>query len=324
MALLWRRTADGHWIEFGINEQAFERRTRLMALTLGSLLLFIGLAYVFVRRLLRPLDDISAGAQRFGAGAFNRPIAVRAPHRPDELGELAITINTMARDIEHMLDAKRALLLAISHELRSPLTRARLNLELLPDDEALRAPREALQRDLQEMARLITDLLESERLASRHAALHREAVDLGALVQGVLADLSQRHARASEVSTVMAADLPPLALDPARVRLLLRNLLDNALRHTPAEAAPPEVLVQWDSAGQRLSITVRDHGPGVPEQLLPQLAEPFFRPDSARTRSAGGVGLGLTLCRLVAQAHGGELVLSNAQPGLRAEATLGV
>ena len=153
-----------------------------------------------------------------------------------------------------MLDAKRALLLAISHELRSPLTRARLNTELLPETPEVTPQRDALLRDLQEMAGLITDLLESER-------------------------------------------------------------------HGAGAAQAPELHLQPDSAGIR--ITVRDHGPGVPEAQLPHLAEPFFRLDSARSRTQGGVGLGLYLCKLVAQAHGGTFALRNAGPGLETTVRLG-
>ena len=179
--ILQRTTADGHTIEFGINEAVFERRPRLIGFAITALLVLTLLAWLYVRRLLRPLDAIRAGAQRFGAGEFGLPIAVQRPARPDELGQLAATINTMGQDIHQMLEAKRALLLAISHELRSPLTRARLNTELLPESSEVNPQRLALLRDLQEMATLITDLLESERLSGNHTALQRETVDLAAL-----------------------------------------------------------------------------------------------------------------------------------------------
>jgi methyl-accepting chemotaxis protein len=146
--LVTRTTLDGHTIEFGLNGDAFERRPRLIAYMLAALLIITLLAYLYVRRLLRPLDDIRAGAQRFGSGNFAQPIPVRRPTSPDELGQLAGTINTMGADIGKMLDAKRALLLAISHELRSPLTRARLNTELLPETTDVQPNRQALLRDL--------------------------------------------------------------------------------------------------------------------------------------------------------------------------------
>jgi signal transduction histidine kinase len=282
-----RSTADGHRIRFGVNVQAWHDRPRLIGwATLAALLLLTALAYARVRRMLRPLDDIRAGARRFGAGDFAQPIPVRQPQRPDELGELAATINTMGADIGQMLDAKRALLLAISHELRSPLTRARLNTELLPVTPELQASRQALATE-------------------------------------VVAGL----AGAPPVRLTLAPGLPLLALDRSRLRLLLRNLLDNAVRYSQGQAQPPVLTLQVEpaansGAGPGLRLTVRDHGPGVPEAQLAQLAQPFFRPDAARSRSDGGVGLGLYLCRLVAEAHGGRLQLRNAAPGLEVTVTL--
>jgi signal transduction histidine kinase len=318
--LLQRTTADGHTLRFGIDGAAFERRPRLIGYALAAVLLITGLAWLVVRHLLRPLNDIGAGAQRFGAGDFGQPIPVRHPRRPDELGQLAATINTMGHDIHQMLEAKRALLLAISHELRSPITRARLNAELLPEAGDVQPQREALLRDLQEMATLVSDLLESERLATRHAALQREPTDLGALAAEVLRELGARHPVASRVTVHAQGDLAALRLDAARIRLLLRNLLDNALRHGAGAGLPPELHLRRTAAG--VEIEVRDHGPGVPDAQLQQLAQAFYRPDSARTRTAGGVGLGLYLCRLVAQAHGGTLTLRNAAPGLSAVVAL--
>ncbi|WP_287965027.1 HAMP domain-containing sensor histidine kinase [Diaphorobacter sp.] len=320
--LLRRTTADGHRLEFGLHVLGWEQRPRIAWVTLGALLLLTALAYLYVRRLLRPLDDIRAGALRFGAGAFDQPIPVRHAHKPDELGQLAATINTMGSDIHQMLEAKRALLLALSHELRSPLTRARLNAELLPDSAEAQAPRQALLRDLGEMARVITDLLESERLAAPHAALHREPVDLAALAHEVIAELADRHPGAAAIRVQAPPSLLVLPLDRARMRLLLRNLLDNSLRHSEPGAPPPELHLGWQD--EQLEITVRDHGPGVPPEHLERLAQAFYRPDSARQRATGGVGLGLYLCRLVAQAHGGSLALCNAQPGLEARVVLPV
>lgn len=303
-----RNTADGHRLTFGLGTLPWQREPGGIGwITLALLLGLIALAYAYVRRLLRPLDDIRDGAQRFGRGAFDQPIPLR---RRDELGELAERINTMAHDIEGMLDAKRALLLALSHELRSPLTRARLNAELLPDAPEGGGERAALLRDLGEMRELISDLLESERLASPHAALQREPVDLTALVRETVAELPG----AAAVELDIASGLPLLALDRTRIRLLLRNLLDNALHYSAGAARPPRVRLQLQDGGVLLE--VRDFGPGVDEAQLARLTEPFYRTDSARQRATGGVGLGLYLCHLVAQAHGSRLELRNATPGL--------
>ena len=311
-----RLLADGHRISFGLaslpRDDAPEERPRLIGwATLLALLALVALSYARVRSLLRPLGEIRAGAIRYGAGDFSRPI----PARDDgELGELAQQVNGMADGLHGLLDAKRGLLLAISHELRSPLTRARVNAELVEAGTA----RDALLHDLAEMRDLITDLLESERLASGHAALHTESTDLNALVR----DVVEAQFPAGGVTLVLDPVLPPAAIDATRIRLLLRNLLDNALRHGAQAALTPIVTTAFDADAMTLTLTVRDHGPGVDEAHLPRLAQAFYRPDSARQRTTGGVGLGLHLCRLVAQAHGGTLTLANAHPGLRAELRL--
>ncbi|MEJ8826338.1 ATP-binding protein [Variovorax humicola] len=310
-----RPTADGHRIVFGWAPKIWQLAPRAAGwATLGALLLLVLLVYAAVSRLLRPLIDIREGAERFGRGEFAQPIPIR---RRDDLGDLAQRINTMAHDIQGMLDAKRALLLALSHELRSPLTRARLNAELLPDTPEGAAERDALLRDLNEMRDLISDLLESERLASPHAALQREPIDLAALVREVAAELPNGES----VVLDLATGLPPRPLDRTRMRLLVRNLLDNALRYSAGAPQPPRVSLK--SQGQGVRLEVRDFGPGVDEAQLEHLTEPFYRTDSARQRATGGVGLGMYLCRLVAEAHGGTLEVRNAHPGLVISVLLG-
>ncbi len=309
--ILERDTVDGHRISLGLGDLPWDRQPRLVGwFTLLSLLVFIALAYAYVRRLLRPLDDIRIGVQRFGKGEFDDTITVR---RQDELGELAGQINTMADDLRQMLDGKRALLLAISHELRSPLTRARIHAELLPETGDNGVRRTALLRDLAEMRDMINDLLESERLSGSHVALHREPTDLCALVRSLVSD----RAPPTDVTLDLPAGLPVVGVDATRVRLAVRNLLENALRHGAGEL-PPRVTVQ--RTARDMVVTVRDHGPGVDPAHLAQLGQAFYRTDAARQRVTGGVGLGLHLARLVAQAHGGNLSFRNANPGL--EATL--
>jgi signal transduction histidine kinase len=154
------------------------------------------------------------------------------------------------------------------------------------------------------MRDLISDLLESERLASPHAALHLEATDLAALV----AEMAS-----ADIALYTEPHLPLWPLDRVRIRLLLRNLLDNARQH--GQGVIEVHLAQVDGG---LQLRVRDFGPGVAEAQWAQLAQPFYRADAARQRGTGGVGLGLYLCRLVVQAHGGRLTLRPAQPGLEA------
>ena len=307
-AMLSRDTADGHRLVFGVSAWRWDDHPGGLGwAVLAGLLALTAAAFAYVRRLFRPLDDIRAGALRFGDGDFSQAIPQR---RRDELGDLAAQVNTMASRLQHMLEGQRGLLLAISHELRSPLTRARLHAELLDDGDS----RAALLRDLGQMRDLISDLLESERLAAGSAALQPEASDLNALAQQVLADLPDGQ----RVTLALDPGLPALALDRARIALLVRNLLDNALRH----GAGAPVQLSTRRVADEVWLSVRDTGPGVADAHRAQLGQAFYRPDAARTRAAGGVGLGLYLCRQVAQSHGGRLDLSDAAPGLCATLAL--
>jgi signal transduction histidine kinase len=304
---LTRTLADGHVLRFGLVAPPDEQRPRGLGwFAVAALLVITGLAYLAVRHLLRPLDAIGAGVAAYTEGQFAQPIAHFAPKgrlRDDELGALATRIDGMAGSLAGMLEAKRTLLLAISHELRSPLTRARVNAELLDETPE----REALLRDLAEMRDLVATLLESERLQQGHAALQAAPLDLAALLRTLAAD----------EGLALDLDVEPAltALDETRVKLMLRNLVTNARRHAVGASVPPVLFLRPEPDG-RWALGLRDHGPGVPADQLSRLGEPFHRPDAARTRSAGGVGLGLHLCRQVAQAHGGELRIRNTQPGL--------
>jgi signal transduction histidine kinase len=306
---LVRHTADGHRITFGLTRSPDALRPRLVGwATLAMLLALTALAYAAVRRLLAPLQVIGAGVEAYGRGEFALPITVG---RADELGALADRINGMAASLHGMLEAKRGLLLAISHELRSPLTRARVNVELLDDGE----PRRALLHDLGEMRDLIDNLLESERLAQGHAALRPEPTELAALASELVAMQFEGCALRLRLEDVGG----PVRADPTRLRLLLRNLIDNALRHGAGAAEPPTVFLRRETDGQ-VALGVRDHGPGVAAEQLSELGQAFYRPDGARTRTTGGVGLGLALARSVAQAHGGTLRIRRADPGLEVSA----
>ena len=301
-SLLSRSTADGHHIRFGAGDWRWDDHPTWLGWgVLAGLLALTALAYVMVRRLFRPIDDIRAGALRYGAGDFSSRVPVR---RQDELGDLATQVNAMASSLQRMLEGQRGLRLAISHVLRSPLTRARLHAELLADSDE----RMALLRDLGQMRDLISDLLEGERLAAGSAALQREATDLNAPVQALVdAQFAGR-----DITLMLDAAVPTLVLDRTRLQLLVRNLLDNALRH----GAGTPVARHTGLANGGVYLWLRDQGPGVAPAQLPHLTEPFYCPDEARSRRAGGVGLGLYLCRLVALSHGGRLDLRNAAPGL--------
>jgi len=266
-----------------------ERRHWLLFVFLGALL--FGL-YFLIRRLLRPLTPISEQVRRIGEGDLDQDFDIDAR---GELGTLATGIRHMSQQIKSMLESKSAMLLAISHELRSPITRMRVNLELLEESQI----RQKLIEDCGEMESLLAAILESEKLGSGHAPLSLCSCDLAKLVEEVVAihPCSNRiNSRLSYVET---------EVDELRFKLLLKNLLDNACHYSADSEAVIEVELRVE--GRRLVLEVSDQGIGIAAEELPRLTEAFYRPDNARQRNTGGYGLGLYLCRLIVDAHGGKI-----------------
>ena len=268
-------------------------------------------AYLAVQWLFKPIRTIRSGAAAIGSGNFDLRIR---NIRHDQLGDLAEDINRLAANVEGMLDAKRALLLGISHELRTPLSRLRLLVEFLDDDE-----QEDLRAEIREMEKIVVQLLEAERLNTRHAPLARSRVDIDGLVEDLLNDFFARDL--DRIRFVNRAGSVVAHVDDARIVLLLKNLVSNALRYSPESAGPIEFGI--DVAGGDVVFTIRDHGPGIPADQADRIAEPFYRGDPSRTRDTGGTGLGLYLAKLVADAHGGSLRVTNpGEPGAQFEARI--
>ena len=270
----------------------------LIIVTLG--LGYLAIAYLAVSWLFKPIRSIRHGAAEIGRGNFTHRIDRL---RRDQLGDLAEDINTLAGDVQHMLDAKRALLLGISHELRTPMSRMRLALEFLDDAD----DRETLRAEIVEMEKIVVTLLEAERLATNHEALVRAPVDTGALLDDLLADFFARNRDLIDVSNNTSGTT--VHVDEGRITLMLKNLISNALRH--GSGKPGCVKVSANVEDGDLILRVRDDGPGITTQAARHLGEPFYRDDPSRTRETGGTGLGIYLARLVAVAHAGSLELIN-------------
>ena len=270
----------------------------LIPLILGLGLSFLLVAYAAVTWLFRPIRTIREGARHIGQGNFNFRIS---NIRSDQLGDLATDINTMAGDVENMLDAKRALLLGISHELRTPLSRMRLGLEFFDDEENV----ESLKAEIVEMEKIVVSLLEAERLHSRHAQLSCTRANVRNLINELLDDFFSRDA--DRISVNLPAEPITAHIDEARITLLLKNLISNALRYSKPEDGLIELTIS--ATDKELVMVVADHGPGLAKDQAEHLGEPFYRSDASRARESGGTGLGLYLANLVAKAHGGSLTL---------------
>jgi len=281
-----------------ISDQAVVRQ--LTPIIMGFGLFLVLLAYLAVRWLFKPIGAIQHGAAEIGSGNFQYRIT---DIRRDQLGDLATDINQMADDVQRMLDAKRQLLLGISHELRSPLSRLTLALALADDTPGI----DGLKQDVSEMEKIITTLLEAERLNSRHAGLTLSRVSAAELAGSLVDDFFSRERERIRLS---APDSLWINVDEARATLMLKNLVSNALRYSRPEDGP--VSVEFELAEDAWIIRVRDHGPGIPDAQLEFIGDPFYRGDPSRTRHTGGSGLGLYLARLVAEAHDGTLELDRS------------
>ncbi len=290
-------------------DERFNRGSRqrfwVLFVILGSALFLL---YLAIRRLFRPITAISEQVDKIGDGDLAQKLDETSSR---ELAMLAGGINRMSERIRSMLDSKSGLLLAISHELRSPLTRMRVNLELLEPGDTQRQ----LIEDLREMETLVGAILESERLNDRHAPLNKSPCVLQELVESVITT----HACGDRIR----ADLEPVEaeVDSLRLRLLLKNLLDNACRYSQPEDGPIDVVLRARAAV--FEIVVVDAGIGIEAGEIPRLTEAFYRPDSARQRDTGGYGLGLYLCRLIAAAHGGEMHIES-KPGQGTKVTVSI
>ena len=285
--------------DFYLYQRSLNNNSNYIVLYIGVALASIVLLlnYFMVNKLLDPVRLLRKGAERIRLGDLSFRVK---SNRQDELGELTDSINHMADSLQSMLEAKRQLLLAISHELRTPITKAKLRLEFMPGSDE----KDQLKEDIQEIELLITDLIEAERLNEEHAVLTAEPTPIVAFVEGVCEQFKNYP---GGVELRLPAQDREIVIDNLRVRLLITNLVNNAIRH--GEGNPIVVRVSFN--GHFAHLEVEDNGEGIAEEHLSQISEPFYRADSSRQRNTGGLGLGLYLCRLIAKAHGGELIIQS-------------
>jgi len=258
---------------------------------------------------LGPLRRTGAAMDRVAGGDLD----VRVPEGNDEAGRIGQTFNRMAERVKAMLQGQRRLVAGVSHELRTPLARMRLITELLRDSGADPARLDALEAEIASVDGMVGELLESARLDEGVLALRRESVPLVDLMDNAIAsvELGERTVK---------LELPEgLELQADRIRMLrvLSNLLSNVARYTPSAAAVTVAASRFDGAtgGPWTRITVADDGPGVTPQDLPHLFEPFYRTEQSRSRTTGGLGLGLMLVKQIIEAHGGRIQASNQPEG---------
>ena len=286
---------------WNIREQMHAAHVKLLWMLLFLIVGVVLVAYGFQKRLLRPVQSLNDGVARMSAGQLDIILPV---FTQDELGVLTVAFNQMVRRVKEMIQARDQLLLDVSHELRSPLTRMKVALALLPEDDN----KAGLDSDLNEMERMIAELLELERLRNPHG-MHRHSQDL----VPILHQVAQMFEKRSPGVRVATTPKPIIAnVDSEKIRGLLRNLLDNAFKYSLPDSLPVDVSAVENH--QAVIIRVKDDGQGIPEAQIANIFEPFFRIDPSRSKKTGGYGLGLSICKRIAEAHGGTIQVEN-NPG---------
>jgi len=298
------RLRDGRWLTLSLPHQHI--RGRGMPFLLVGLLLCTTMAlatFPIARRITRRLERLRSAVERFGRGEWKSRVPVQGR---DEIAELARAFNLAAERIDGLIEQHKRVLASASHELRAPLARLRMALELLLDAQQVLPPdRRArllgdCESDIAELDALVGDVLLAARLERPEAPRHFERVDLGALV-------AREAERAG--ATLQAEPLHGQG-DERMLRRMLHNLLDNASKHGGGTRI--EIVLGRSAAGALIAIS--DDGPGVAEAERERIFEPFYRPQGHREGQDGGVGLGLSLVRQIAEHHGGT-ARCTARPG---------
>jgi signal transduction histidine kinase len=280
--------------------------------------LVVLLCYALAHYLTKPLRQLRTAVDRLGRG----DLTARAEEsRKDELGDLAASFNRMADHIQTLLAAERRLLFDISHELRSPLARLSVAVELARTNEAGAPPLDRIQREADRLNALIRQMLEVTRTEGEPSRLKADRLRLDTLVTSLVDDCSieaDAHGCLLDLAPISPVTMEG---DSELLRRAIENVLRNAIRYAPAGS---KVEVVLENGGGCIKIRVRDFGPGVPAEALPRLFDPFYRVEQDRDRKSGGVGLGLAIARRAVELHKGRLRASNASPGLLIEIELPV
>ena len=281
---------------------------------IGALgLSLIGLmVYLLVRPLEQRLSGLEGAATRIASGRLDARVPTRGS---DSVGRLAAAFNAMAEHLQRSLSIQREMVRAVSHELRTPVARLRFGLEMIGDAESEAARRkymDGMDSDIQDLDKLVDEMLTYARLEQGAPALNFQQVDLGTLIDQVIDELAPLRpgVRVERGPSRDAQDGSGACVE-AELRYLhraLQNLVSNAMRH-----AESRVRVSYQVGQQRCRLDIEDDGPGVPEEAWEHIFTPFLRLDDSRTRSSGGHGLGLSIVRRITYWHGGRAQISRSE-----------
>ena len=292
------RLDTGEWARFELREPRRIPRWPMRVLTNMAVLMvaMIVLSFIAVRWVTRPLKTLAEAADRLGADINHAPLQESGPQ---EVRRAAHAFNAMQERLSRFVRTRTAILAAMSHDLKTPITRLRLRAEMLEQADL----REKFVRDLSEMDRMVGTALDYMRGLDDPESLR--AIDVASLVAALQADAEEL----GHSVKLQGAAKAPFTGKPEGLRRLLQNLLDNALRYAR------DVEVRIDDGPEALTFRVCDRGPGIPAADLERVFEPFFRLEGSRNQGTGGTGLGLSIARNIAQSMGGDITLRNREGG---------
>lgn len=276
------------------------------------------LCYWLALYLTSPVRQLEKAVERFGRGDLSARVG---SNRSDELGQLARTFDRMAERTETLLTAERRLLLDISHELRSPLARLGVAVELARSGDDPNLALNRIQKESDRLNALVGQLLQVTRAEGDPSSLRHAPLRLDELVRQLVDDASIEAAAHGCELKYEKREPVTVAGDPELLRRAVENVIRNAIRHAPRETA---VEVSLARDGGKAVVGVRDQGSGVPEEALPRLFDAFYRVEGDRDRASGGIGLGLSIARRAVELHKGSIRARNARPGLEVEMELPV
>ncbi len=293
-------------------------RPRVMAIPFIAAAIISGLMSFFLARYLsRPIRRLSRATRRFGSGDLGLRVAPTLGGRRDEVAELAHDFDHMAERLQTLISAQRQLLSDVSHELRSPLARLQVALGLARQRDTTQPSPELdrIEREAERLNELIAQLLSLARLETGAGLSHTESVDLADLVAEIAENTDFEIAPSGRRVVIVNRTPTPVEANPPLLHSALENVVRNAAKYTAEGTSVEIALTPDDQHPGWVLIQVRDHGPGVPENRLDHLFEPFVRVGDARDRASGGYGLGLAIAKRAIQLHGGQVSASNHAEG---------
>jgi two-component system, OmpR family, sensor histidine kinase CpxA len=282
----------------------------------GVALLVSGcICYLLTRHITAPIVRLREASQRLASGELGARAAVKLERRGDELGALVSDFNRMAERIEELVSGQRQLICDMSHELRSPLARLNVALDLARKNEATEAAFEHMERDLECLNEMIGRLLTIARIDVTSAPIEFSPVNASELVGAIVADAGFEAKRRNVRIELSCEQDYWVDANPELLNSAIENIVRNAIRFTDEWTRVEVEIKSGEIQGKAwVHISVRDFGPGLPEQELEKIFRPFYRASESRDRRSGGAGLGLAIAERVVRMHHGSIRAENATP----------